>query len=372
MINNSEIPSINQESYDDFVQEASLIMESKSDQHWTLNEMMSIKIYCESSDVLQEAINNKPDDFYWLVLNLYRASLYHAKPIPKQANALFFEIDDVYILNKELPFHNIPAILKTTRPSLTANSAQKGLLWTIRPSYSNFLHITVGIDIAWISRFENESSYLLINQYLPIINTINHTNASDNKIQQLLQQLKPWENPITKPDVFCARYLGFLPLDSWLDGVTTNPLLSETCSFQDSRVITRLVEELKFGKHNGFEELYQNVLNDSFVDNLVFDKGDQVIHLEDSSFDPSQKHYLLRQEYAMIKGDVQCINKPSQQCLYRFYDIDNFVFPIPFLDTNTTWSVYVRMSNNKYICIKTFNIAPGMTSYNAAQPKTFF
>ena len=59
-----------------------------------------------------------------------------------------------------------------------------------------------------ISCYKREAEVLLVNQYLPIGDTKSYAKE-ENRVDQLLQQLKKWENHITNPFKFYKKNMGF-------------------------------------------------------------------------------------------------------------------------------------------------------------------
>eukprot|EP01084_Bolivina_argentea_P241879 405915_1 len=148
---------------------------------------MSLKIYTDT-DAYQSAFRKafwktspkiEKLSFYHWAIQLYQTSLFHARPTPrwtissKSPLAIYHGLNMVFVLDNALPVYHGPLSTSLSRSVAHQFSKNMGLLWTIKPSYANKFKFIKGICVDWISQHKEESEVLLINQYLPIANTIN-------------------------------------------------------------------------------------------------------------------------------------------------------------------------------------------------------
>ena len=108
----------------------------------------------------------------------------------------------VFILDDSLPVYNGPISTSLDEEVATTFSQGTGLLWTIQPSYTNKFKFVIGIAVAWISCHKNEEEVLLMNQYLPIVNTINFDDDIENTVDHLLYSLKSYRREIRQTKAF--------------------------------------------------------------------------------------------------------------------------------------------------------------------------
>eukprot|EP01084_Bolivina_argentea_P241880 405916_1 len=175
---------------------------------------MSLKIYTDT-DAYQSAFRkafwksspkNKKKSFYQWALQLYRTALFHATPTPrwtvssKSPLSIYHGLNMVFVLDNALPVFHGPISTSLKKTVAHQFSKAMGLLWTIKPSYANKFKFVKGIRVDWISQHKEESEILLVNQYLPIVSTINFENDINNNVDHLLYSLRSYRKPITNRD----------------------------------------------------------------------------------------------------------------------------------------------------------------------------
>eukprot|EP01084_Bolivina_argentea_P237826 399589_1 len=107
-------------------------------------------------------------EFYFWSMNIYKASLYHACPLPRfdsdreDPMNLYHGINTILAVSEILPKYNGP--VSTTLIDSVAHqfSNGAGLLWSIKTNYYNPFKLVIGIDVSWISCHKDESEMLLV------------------------------------------------------------------------------------------------------------------------------------------------------------------------------------------------------------------
>eukprot|EP01084_Bolivina_argentea_P202201 345539_1 len=370
--------TLDAELYENYKQQALIKMANHSHEFWSLNEMLSLKIYTDATKfqaVFRKSFwriknDDKSDkkEFYWWSMTLYSASLYHALPIPRISKAcndpckIFHGLNNVFIVDEQVPVYN--GAISTTLAQNVAHqfSEGAGLLWTIEPSYSNPFCFIVGIQVDWISQFKNEAEILLVNQYLPICETVNFEKNISNQVDQIISQLIKYKHKITSKKRF-YKQIGFQIKNDWVSMVQLHSQLFDKSKYQNQFVIQRFVEEFKLEQlrdmWSAVEDLY--VLTDEFMNNLVLEQNNKIISLNAKSIDEKNVNGILENEYLIannLASQLQMVKNIDENHTYQFSNINNVHFLVPCkLNTDNIWSIYVKINNmSKYVRIKTFTI----------------
>ena len=195
---------------------------------FTLNEMLSIKIYTDTTElctIFRKAHWNNRNtmqmkkEFYWWSITIYKASLYHARLLPRfdvdrdEPMMLYHGINTVLAVNQTLPKYHGPVSTSLVNTVARQFSSEQGLLWCIKTSYDNPFSSIVGIDVSWISCHKEESELLLVNEYLHIDTTMDFSDCNI-KINHLLFKLQIYQNKIIDTKQFWNQM-----------GFTLNPVL---------------------------------------------------------------------------------------------------------------------------------------------------
>eukprot|EP01083_Nonionella_stella_P027362 75330_1 len=163
--------------------------------------------------------NSTPEtrrEFYHWAITIYKACLYHSRPLPryhsanKKPSIIYHGINKVFANKERAPKYHGPVSTTVTDSVAHTFSGGCGLLWSIITNYYNpFLRI-IGIDLSAISHFKNEDEVLLNDQYIYITKTRNF--AADDleiKMDHLLYQLKVYGEEIIDCNVFWEQ-IGFV------------------------------------------------------------------------------------------------------------------------------------------------------------------
>eukprot|EP01084_Bolivina_argentea_P191926 329584_1 len=137
-----------------------------------IEETMSLKLYTDTTkyqSALRHAFwtgSSKQEklNFYNWAITLYITFQRYSSPIicytnksnKPQPAVVYHGLSDIFAVETTLPYYN--GIISTTLNENTANqfSENRGLLWTIKGSYSNKFKQMVGISTDWVSIFKNE------------------------------------------------------------------------------------------------------------------------------------------------------------------------------------------------------------------------
>eukprot|EP01083_Nonionella_stella_P150261 478387_1 len=161
---------MDEELYENYKQQAVIKVQNHPDEHWSVNEMLALKVYTDATALQTQfrrafwkLLHDDPElakkykinkkQYYWWALNLYRAALFHAKPVPTAHGqstspcTIYHGLNNVFIVDEQLPIYNGP--ISTTLAKTVAHtfSEEKGLLWTITPSYTNQFRFIGGIQV---------------------------------------------------------------------------------------------------------------------------------------------------------------------------------------------------------------------------------
>eukprot|EP01084_Bolivina_argentea_P129491 228696_1 len=168
---------------------------------------MSLKLYTDV-DTFQSSLRKSfwksspkciKKSFYNWALTLYTTSLFHAEPIPRNSiqsetpKQLYHGLNRVFILDNTRPKYNGPTSTSLSKSVAYSFTKEKGLLWTIRPSFANKFEFVTGILVDWISQHTNEAEVLLMNQYIPITSAINFQENPKNNVDHLLYTIKSYK-----------------------------------------------------------------------------------------------------------------------------------------------------------------------------------
>eukprot|EP01084_Bolivina_argentea_P284166 486914_1 len=196
--------TITDKLYLNFSQECFVKLNNRKYEQYTLDELLSLKIYTDTNEYQSalrkshwrsSSIQMKQSFYYWS-LQLYKTSLFHAKPTPrwkvesKAPCKIYHGLNQVFTLDNARPIYNGPVSTSLDESVAHSFSETTGLIWTIAPSYSNKFKFVKGICVDWISQHKNESEVLLVNQCVPITSTRNFENDINNNVDHLLYTLK--------------------------------------------------------------------------------------------------------------------------------------------------------------------------------------
>eukprot|EP01083_Nonionella_stella_P024995 68841_1 len=204
--------TINQKRYLEYAQECFLKMIGNKYEQYTLKELMSLKLYTDTNGY-QSAFRKAfwkssskalKKSFYHWAIELYKAFIFHSRPTPqrKKPRPIFHGLNMVFVLDNNLPMYSGPISTSLEESVAHTFSQGTGLIWTIQPSYANTFKRVTGISVSWISCYDNEDEFLLVNQYLPIVSTRNFDNDVNHNVDHLLFSLKSFQKPIRNVDDF--------------------------------------------------------------------------------------------------------------------------------------------------------------------------
>eukprot|EP01084_Bolivina_argentea_P180475 311799_1 len=255
---NNPNSTISEQMYLNFAQECFIKMINRKWEQFTLEELISVKIYTDTNSY-QSALRKSfwktstksvKTSFYQWALQLYKTAMFHAIPAPrlttksKRPRSLYHGLDTVFVLDNALPVFNGPLSTSLEQSVAHQFSNAAGLLWTIKPSYANKFKFVVGIAVDFISQHKNEAEFLLVNQYLPIAGTINFDNDINNNVDHLLYSLKLYKKKISDP----MRFYNIIGLQydlKWIPIIEAHKnFLYEPTGIKSKTLLERLVEEL--------------------------------------------------------------------------------------------------------------------------------
>eukprot|EP01083_Nonionella_stella_P093265 261309_1 len=377
---------MDEELYENYKEQALIKIQNHPHEYWSLNEMLSMKVYTDATAFQtvfrrsfwkllhddhelaeQDKVNKK--QYYWWALNLYRAALFHAKPVPRPHDkttspcTIFHGLNNVFIVDEQLPIYNGP--ISTTLAKTVAHtfSEEKGLLWTITPSYTNQFRFIVGIQVDWISHFKAEAEILLVNQYLPIGSTQNFEENSSNKVDQLMLQLQKFKHEITNKHRF-FKQIGFAIKNDdheMIALISKHVSLFARCKYKNTIVLRRLITELEVPLPD-LEDLL--TIHESYVFAEVLTKHlvlheDKFISLDNmSDIDEKYIKEILDMKFIVVENSNQShIKNVGNRHVYKFADIREWYMLIPFKQDKDVFSVYVRTEQIfSFLLLKTFTI----------------
>ena len=131
----------------------------------------------------------------------------------------------------------------------------KGLLISVKGSYSNPIRFIIGIDMIGISCFKHEKEVLLYSQTLPIRSTKTFEENNEKMVNHLIYSIKSTKEPITDRKSF-FRKIGVDFKKEWAALIVKHPMLMEQTEngqtitvhgakrFKRQTVLQRLVKEL--------------------------------------------------------------------------------------------------------------------------------
>eukprot|EP01084_Bolivina_argentea_P123314 218534_1 len=268
IINNPE-STINTQLFLVFAQECYIKMINSKDDQYMLEELMCLKMYSDTDSYqssLRKAFWNSSTkkvkkSFYHWAMQLYKTFTFHAKPIPRWSTnstkplSLFHGLNMVFVLDNALPIYHGP--VSTTLKETVAHSFSqgKGLLLTIRPSYSNKFKFVIGISMSWISHHKHEEEVLLYNQYIPIQRTQTFDTRVDSNVDHLLYSLMSYKKTILDSKQFykviglADRKLHEKLNSEWIDALNKRlELLYYPTAIKSKCIMERVHEELGIKK----------------------------------------------------------------------------------------------------------------------------
>eukprot|EP01084_Bolivina_argentea_P227336 383940_1 len=135
---NNPNSTINEELFLNFAQESFIKMINRKEAQFTLKELMSLKLYTDT-DKYQSALRKAfwktsskkvKNSFYQWASQLYKTSLFHAKPTPrwkvqsKKPLSIFHGLNMVFVVEDALPMYNGP--ISTSLDETIAHNFSKG------------------------------------------------------------------------------------------------------------------------------------------------------------------------------------------------------------------------------------------------------
>eukprot|EP01084_Bolivina_argentea_P226735 382957_1 len=256
---NNKDSTIDAQLYDEYVVKCLIKIENNPKDHFTLDEMLSLKLYSDATK-FQASFRKSfwsvsglqiKRQYYWWGIILYKTILYHAQPIirasinSKYPAALYHGLNNIFVIHEKIPYYHGP--ISTTTASSVAETFcdNKGLIWELKTSYDDRFRTVTGVEMDWISAYGNESEILLYNQYLPITATVkNFSNTDVAKANQLIAKLKIFKAVIVNPKNFYVE-LGFTFSKSLILPLKTHRALLDIAGHDKSKtILDRLVEEL--------------------------------------------------------------------------------------------------------------------------------
>eukprot|EP01084_Bolivina_argentea_P009708 18110_1 len=254
----NEQSTISAKIYLHLAQECYIKLSNNKHEQYLLEEIMSLKLYTDA-DVFQASLRQsfwksspkktKLSFYNWAML-LYKTASFHNMPIMEtvvQANApkqLYHGLNRVFVLDNARPKYNAP-ISTSLEPAVAYSFSQgKGLLLTIKPSFTNKFEFLTGICVAWISQYKNEAEVLLMNQYLPIASAINFESDPKNNVDHLMYTVHSYKKNILDKAQF-YKVLGIILNETWIPFIKNHKLLYNFTELDTKRrILDVLVEEL--------------------------------------------------------------------------------------------------------------------------------
>eukprot|EP01083_Nonionella_stella_P149751 476036_1 len=264
----NEFSSITKQILEKYHEQCNILCQSSEMYYqYTFDELLALKVYtdeCEFTAVFRKAFWTNGSQtlkrkFYHWALTIYKACLYHSRPLPRHHSinnsprTIYHGINKVFASTQRAPRYNGPLSTTTTHSVAHKFSDGRGLLWCINTNYYNPFLRVIGIDLSMISRYKNEDEVLLNDQYIQISET-RHFAASDMDIQidHLLYQLKVYSEKITDCGLFWKQ-IGF-KIDNSMQNIITqiakHPLLLQRSRYKPKNekdynlILERLIQEL--------------------------------------------------------------------------------------------------------------------------------
>ena len=138
----------------------------------------------------------------------------------------------------------------TTDSKNVANTfcKNKGLIFSLKGSYSNPIRFILGIDMIRISCFKHEREILLYSQTLPIKATETFADDDETMINHLMHSLQSTTTPINDSKAF-LRKMGIQFKSQWIPLILKHPLFERESKYklQNGKkmiVCDRFIEEL--------------------------------------------------------------------------------------------------------------------------------
>ena len=100
-------------------------------------------------------------------------------------NIGFLGVNKVLVLDNTRPKYNGPTSTSLEKEVAHSFSEERGLVWTIKSSYSNKFRFMIGISVDWISHHKHEREILLMNQYLPIASSRKFDHDPESNVDQV-------------------------------------------------------------------------------------------------------------------------------------------------------------------------------------------
>eukprot|EP01084_Bolivina_argentea_P305274 527350_1 len=240
---------------------------------YTLNELLALKLYTDTDLLCSKFRKAHWNDnnlirlkreFYWWGINIYKAALYHSRPLPRfsmnstKPMNLYHGINTVLAVTERTPKYSGP--VSTTLVDTVAHqfSDGVGLLFEMKTTYCNPFNFIKGIDVSWISCHKQEAEILLIDQYLHITTTIDFSD-NDTKIKHLFKKLTIYKNKITDKADFW-KTMGFNLNDELMSVVKQQALLQYSKYTDENQerktILHRLFEELEIADLTDEYELF--------------------------------------------------------------------------------------------------------------------
>ena len=299
------------------------------DTNYTVNEMVSLKFYTDTNEMQSQlrkahwtaATLKVRKSYYQWAMGLYRAHLYHDKPIPVASGStskpcrLWHGLNQLFTVSREMPVYFGPISTTIAKSVASTFCNNQGLIWLIQSSYANPLKLVVGINVDWISGFKHEREVLLYNQCLPIEKTETFDDDSNILMNHFIRSLISRESPIIKKDAF-YKQLG-VGLDAkWMHSICDHDLIFESTECSNLRVVDRLVLELGVVEPDMMVKLWNTKHGDkSELEYLVEDKNANKLQhhyrVKTSKFNMLHFSPLLNRSWLKFIGDINddCIKQ---------------------------------------------------------------
>ena len=262
--------------------------------NFMLKEALALKAYADATAFQSElrkahwkglSMEVKTAYFHW-AMALYQSHLYHAKIVPAisgKPRGIYHGLNRMFMMHNELPIYLGPFSVSTNKTVAKQFSNEKGLLFTIAPSYVNPFKFSVGIEMVTFSSFKNEAEILFNNQPIPIKKTETFSEAMTRLVNHFLFSVKNRKTRINDVAAFWNK-VGLEWNDQWIPFILKHKLLFEKTRFEGRKTIDRLFAEL-------------NIMNQRLVDPILDmkheDKPYLVYLLEDLRAKPLLQHYRL-------------------------------------------------------------------------------
>eukprot|EP01084_Bolivina_argentea_P200141 342288_1 len=358
--------TINEQMFLGFSQECFIKLNNRKYEQWTLNELLSVKIYTDTNSYQsslrkahwKSASKETKQSFYHWALLLYESSLFHSKPIPRWTTEsekpckIYHGLNLVLILDNACPVYCGPVSTTLEQSVAHSFSKAKGLIWTIKPSYNNKFKFVAGICVDWISQHKHESEILLINQHIPIASTIRFSNEINDNVDHLLYSLKSYTKTITNKNQF-YRILGMAWDEEWLPIIVNhNILYEETKLGNQTTVLHRLIEELEI-REPILLKRYQ-VLSSRFtvINHRPFNYSSIKIEINNNYQTNKNNMHLMLTKYKYV-------NENSNETQFNFHK--EIIFSHENSSSGEQYAIFIRNDDlfavSDWICLQQFSIS---------------